>query len=65
MLFEMLHHGEPIVLKVYGTIMVGHSCESLRFCAKKIDSSLKQMILFNNVFLYIVGSLLYIESLRS
>ena len=63
----MLHHGEPIVLKVYGTIiiMVGHSCESLRFCAKKIDSSLKQMILFNNVFLYIVGSLLYIESLRS
>ena len=62
----MLHHGEPIVLKVYGTIiMVGHSCESLRFCAKKIDSALKQMILFNNVFLYIVGSLLYIESLRS
>ena len=33
----MLDHGEPIVLKVYGTIiMVGHSGESLRFCAKKI-----------------------------
>ena len=64
----MLHHGEPIVLKVYGTIiMVGHSCESLRSCAKKIDSSLKQMILFNNVFLYIVGSFLYniIVPLRS
>ena len=62
----MLHHGEPIVLKVYGTIIMGgHSCELLRFCAKKIDSSLKQMILFNNVFLYIVGSFLYIGPLRS
>ena len=56
MLFEVLHHGEPIVLKVYGTIntfRVEHSGESLRFCAKKLDTSLKRMISCNNVLLHI------------
>ena len=41
-LFEALHRGDPIVLKVCCTIYyftVVHSGELLRFCAKKIDTS--------------------------
>ena len=37
----------------------------MSFSAKKVDRSLQQMILFNNVIFYKVSLFLYIELLRS